>query len=110
MSLHHFDIAPRPGYPEPYGTLLATLEDGTREWREELGEPEPELIAWQPYPKGHSIGGVLLHIAEVEAYWVEEFCLGREIDPEEAKLHMSAEIDQYAGSWPSPPAQSISYY
>src|SRR4051812_38697674 len=106
----HYDIAPLPGYPEPFGTLLATLQDGTREWREELGDPDPQLIAWQAVPKGHSIGGVLLHIAECEAYWVENFCLGRAIDPEEAKLHMSDEIDQYGGSWPTPPEKPIAYY
>jgi len=110
MSKPHYDIAPLPGYPEPYGTLLATLQDGSREWRDELGEPDPESIVWQPYPKSHSIGGVLLHIAEVEAYWIEEFSLGRTIDPEEAKLYMSAEIDQYAGSWPTPPKEPIGYY
>ena len=105
-----FDITPLPGYPEPYGTLLATLQDGTREWRTELTEPTPAEIVWQPYPKSHSIGGVLLHIAEVEAYWIEEFCVGRKIDPEEAKLHMSSEIDQYGGSWPTPPMEPLAYY
>ncbi|HEY3779432.1 MAG TPA: DinB family protein [Fimbriimonadaceae bacterium] len=110
MSKPHFDIAPLPVYPEPYATLLSTLQDSSREWRDELGEPTPELIVWQPYPKGYSIGGVLLHIAEVEAYWFEEFCLGRTISPEEAQTYMSAEIDQYNGSWPSPPKEPISYY
>jgi len=110
METPRFDVEPLPGYPEPYGTLLATLQDSTREWRDELGDPEPDLIVWQPYPKSHSIGAVLLHIAEVEAYWIEEFSLGRAIDPEEAKLHMSAEIDQYAGSWPTAPAEPIAYY
>jgi uncharacterized damage-inducible protein DinB len=110
MSSTFYDIAPFPDYPQEYGTLLATLQDGTREWREELGDPDPKLIAWQAVPNGHSIGGVLLHIAEVEAYWIEEVGLGRTISPEELKLHMSAEIEQYAGCWPTPPAQPISYY
>jgi uncharacterized damage-inducible protein DinB len=110
MSGPFYDLAPLLGYPEEYGTLLATLQDGTREWREELGEPDPKLIIWQAVPKGHSIGGVLLHIAEVEAYWVEEVGLGRTIDPEELKLHMSAEIDQHEGSWPIPPNEPIAYY
>jgi uncharacterized damage-inducible protein DinB len=110
MSKPHFDIAPLPCYPEPYATFLATLQDGTREWRDELGDPDPRLIVWQPYPKSHSIGGVLLHIAEVEAYWFEEFCLGRTISPEESLTYMSSEIDQYGGSWPTPPEEPIAYY
>jgi len=110
MSEPFYDIAPLPGYPEPYGTLLATLQSASLDWREELGEPDPKHIVWQPVPNGHSIGGVLLHIAEVEAYWVEEFCLGRTIDPEEAKLHMSADINQYEGTWPTPPEEPIAFY
>lgn len=110
MSGYHFDVAPLPGYHDPYGILLAAMQDGTREWRGEMGDLDPKLIVWQPVPKGHSIGGVLLHIAECEAWWVEEVCLGRAIDPEEAKLHMTEEIDQYNGSWPTPPEEPMSYY
>jgi uncharacterized damage-inducible protein DinB len=103
-------LTPPPGYQEPYGTLLATLQDGSREWREELGNPDPKHIVWQAVPNGHSIGALLLHIAEVEVYWIEQVCLGREIDPEEAKLYMSDEIDQDNGMWPTPPEKPISYY
>lgn len=110
MSGRYYHIDPLPGYAEPYGTLLATMQDGTREWREELGSPDPKLIVWQPVSKGHSIGGIMLHIAECEAYWIEEIALGNTIDPEEARLHMTAEIDQYNGSSPTPPEEPIEYY
>lgn len=110
MSGPFYHLNPVPGYGEPYGTLLATLQDGTREWREELGEPDFKAISWQAVEKGHSIGGVLLHIAEVEAYWVEVVCLGRVLPAEELKLTMSAEIDQYAGTWPTPPEKPIAAY
>ena len=110
MSTHNVDLTPLPGYLEPYGTLLATLQDGSREWREELGHPDPKHIVWQAVPKGHSIGALLLHIAEVETWWIEVVCLGREFDPAEEKLYLSDEIDQYAGSWPIPPEKPISYY
>jgi uncharacterized damage-inducible protein DinB len=110
MSESHFDVAPLPGFPAEYGLLLATLQDSTREWKDELGEVDPDLICWQPYPKGYSIGGVLLHIAETEAYWIEQFVLGREISEEEKTQCMIAEIDQYHGSWPTPPREPLSYY
>ena len=106
----HFDVAPLPGYSEDYGLLLATLLDSTREWRDELGEPGVDTIVWQPCSGGYSIGGQLLHIAEVELYWIESFCLGRELDPEEMKLLMSDQIDQHRGIWPVPPAEPIAYY
>jgi len=110
MSKPHYTIAPLQGYPEPYGTLLATLEDSSREWRGELWNPDQKSIIWQAVPQGHSVGAVLLHIAEVEAYWIEEVCLGRALDPEESILYMSAEIDQDAGIWPVPPEKPIEYY
>ena len=34
------DAKPLAGFPEPYGMLLAILEDGTREWIGELGDLE----------------------------------------------------------------------
>jgi len=110
MSETHFDIVPLPGYPVEYGVLLATLEDSTCEWKGELEDVEPDLICWQPYPKAYSIGAVLLHIAEVEAYWIEEFSLGRKLSTEEVEQCMGAEIDQNAGSWPTPPREPLSYY
>jgi len=110
MSENHFDVAPLPGYPVEYGLLLSSLQSVTHEGRDELGEVDPDVICWQPCPNGHSIGGVLLHIAEVEAYWIEEFSLGRIISPEEAKMCMSAQIDQHAGTWPTPHHEPLSFY
>jgi uncharacterized damage-inducible protein DinB len=110
MTKPLFDIAPLPGYPDPYGILLATLQEGTRDWKQELGEPDRKLIGWQPFPNGHSIGAVLLHIASVEVFWIEEFCLRRTTSPEEAKRLMTEETDQYKVSWPTPPDEPISYY
>jgi uncharacterized damage-inducible protein DinB len=108
--LKAYDVVPLSGYPVEYAVLLAALQDGTREWREELGDVEPRLIAWQPYPQGYSIGGVLLHIAEVEAHWIEVFCLDRELEASETKLYRSHEIDQYAGKWPTCGPEPLGYY
>ena len=106
----HFDVEPLPGYREDIGLLLASLEDSTREWRGEMGEPPIEAITWQIKPGSYSIGGLLLHIAEVELYWFEEFAAGKTLDPEEMKRLMSDEIKQDEGKWPTPPAEPISWY
>ena len=110
MIVKHFDVDPLPGYHPEYGLMLAIMQDGTREWRDELGEIEPEGIVWQAYPGGYSIGGVMLHIAEVEVYWIEEFCLGRKLSQEDEKLFMSKEIEQYEGKWPTSPKEPLAYY
>jgi len=110
MARRRFDCKPLRGYAPEYGLMLAMMQDGTREWREELGRVGPDSIVWQPYANGYSIGGLMLHIADVEIYWLEEFCLGKMMTEEDAKLFMSKEIMQYKGQWPAPPRRPLSYY
>lgn len=110
MPDYHFDVEPLPGYLPEYGLLLAALLDSTREWKGELEDVDQDLICWQPYPNAYSIGGVLLHIAEVEAYWIEDFSLGRKLPTDELERYMSAEIDPAGGSWPTPPREPLGYY
>jgi uncharacterized damage-inducible protein DinB len=110
MNILRFDVEPLPDYIPEYGLMLAMMQDGTREWRDELGEIEPEGIVWQVAPGSYSIGGVLLHIAECEVHWFESFLQGKEMDPAEEKLLMCKEIQQYEGKWPTPPKEPLSYY
>ena len=105
------DVAPLPGYQEPYGLLGAILQDGTNEWRWELDQNLSEdAVAWQPYVGTHSIGAIILHIIEVEIFWFEQFALDLPADPEEQKLLMSDQIDQDAWKWPEPPREPLSWY
>ncbi|HRK21446.1 MAG TPA: DinB family protein [Fimbriimonadaceae bacterium] len=105
------DVAPLPGYSDPYGLLAAILQDGTNEWRGELDPDLPaEALVWQPLPGEHSIGGIILHIAAVEVFWFEAFALGLETDPAELKLLMDQETVQDEWRWPEPPRQPLSWY
>lgn len=105
-----FDTIPVDGYEPSLGLQLAMIEDCTREWRSELGRVGVETIAWQPFPAGHSIGGIILHIADVEAFWVELVAAGKKLDPAEMKELMSEQINQYGVKWPVPPKKPIAYY
>lgn len=105
-----FDVSPVAGYEPTYGLMLAMLQDGTREWREELEQIDVDTILWQPNPGAYSIGGLMLHMAECEVYWIEQFCLDKEPSPADEELFLSKEIDQYAGKWPQPPREPLSYY
>ena len=62
---HRVDIVPDPNAPEPaVGLLLAVLENTTREWREdELGDISDDTVVWQPFPHGHNIGALILHLS-----------------------------------------------
>ena len=105
------DVKPLEGYQDPYGLLCAILQDGTREWRVELGtDLSEEAMVWQPHPGMHSIGGIILHIVSVEISWFERFVLGLPADPEERKITMTDETDVDEWQWPVPPRRPLSWY
>ncbi len=108
----NFDAAPLADYPAPYSQLCATLQDTTTEWRAELMREElsPEAVTWRPRPGGQSIGAIMLHLIDVEVFWIEEAVLGRTPDPDEQKLLMVEETNVDQGIWPEPPAQPLSWY
>lgn len=107
----HRDIAPLPGYPEPYGMLLATLQDGTAEWRNELWHDcDADMMTRRVRPGGQSIGALILHMIIVELDWLESFVLGREIGEDVKQELMWDQIDVDAGIWPDPPHQPSSWY
>lgn len=110
MDKRLYDVEPASGYPVEYGLLISSLQDGTREWREELGDVPEEAIVWQPFKHGHSIGGVILHMIDVEAFWIETAALGRDRDPAELSELLSNETDQYSFKWVVPPHKPLSYY
>ena len=105
-----YDVAPFKGFHPEIGILLSSLEDSTREWRENLGELPGEAIIWQPAPKGHSVGALILHMIDCESYWFEAFAAGKERDPEEVKLWMSEETGQFDAEWPVPPSAPLAWY
>ena len=104
------DVAPTVGLDVQMGLLLAMLDDGTNEWREELGAVSDEMVLWQPFPDGHSIGALILHIADVEAYWLHQIGDGQARSDEELSRLLSKETQQYDLSWPRPPAQPLSWF
>jgi uncharacterized damage-inducible protein DinB len=92
------------------GVLIAALQDGTREWREELESPSVEAIVWQPYPNGPSIGAEILHIASCEWYWLGNFVQGEPDPVDDPAIQYDNTLDQYIPHWPTPPAQPIDWY
>ena len=89
---------------------LVQLDQASHEWLSELGDDvnETELI-WQAFPDGHSIGAVLTHIAEVEAYWLHHIACGEPYRDVEGDV-LNGEIDQYGIKWPPPPPHPLSFY
>jgi uncharacterized damage-inducible protein DinB len=110
--MQRVDITPVAGADIQVGLLLAVLEDVTNEWREELGDVSEEQIVYQPFPAGHSIGALILHIADTEAFWLYEVGAGKERPAEELKALLSEEIQQHQRQflWPTPPRHPLSWY
>jgi len=106
----HYDVAPLVNFHPETGLLLAALNDSTREWIGELETPSIDAIVWQPWPNSYSIGALLCHIIDVEAYWFETFAANHERDPEELRVLLSEETKQDDGIWPTPPAEPIEWY
>lgn len=109
-DMWHEDIAPISGFHPEIGLLLAALDDSTRAWRQNLGEPPVEAVIWQIVPNGPSIGALILHMIDTETFWFERFIGGKTPDPEEGRLLMSEEVQQYEGIWPRAPEKPIEWY
>ena len=108
MPFH--DLIPDPDHEIQIGLLISMLDDVTKEWREEMGDVSIDDITWQPFPGGHSIGGLLLHMVEVEHFWIHSVASDASLTPEEIETLMSENIDQYGISWPTPHAKPLSWY
>ena len=105
-----FDLEVDPNLNVEIATLIAALADGTREWRENLEVPSQEAMMWSPYPNGPSIGGLILHMASCEQYWLVKFAEGAEIPDGDPSWAYDETLDQFAPHWPLPPNESLDWY
>ncbi len=105
-----YDAIPPEGFHPEIGALIATWEDGLREWTENLEEPPAEAMTWQPFENGPSIGGIMLHMANCDQYWIKEYARGEELDKEHPAVVYDANLDQDGVNWPTPPAQPFNWY
>ena len=98
-----FDVAPVEGFAPEVGLLVATLDAGTYEWKDELGGIDEDRLVRSPFEGGPSIGALLLHVAECEAWWIEEVVGGRTLAEGFLQRVQAAETRQYEGVWPDAP-------
>ena len=103
-------IEPLPDMHPTLGILAAALQNETAQWRKELAEVDQDTIQWQPFANGHSIGALILHIADVEAYWITSVAAGKQRPRGEAKRLLSEATQQYGVDWPIPPREPLSWY
>lgn len=99
-----FDFAPSVDFAHPeLRLLMAQLDQATREWLDMIdGEVTPEELAWQPFPGGHSVAGLMAHIAGVEHYWLHFVAADQPFENLEPQI-VGASINQMGVEWPTPP-------
>jgi len=108
MSLS--DIATTPVHPE-VATYINMLKQSTGEWRWMLGtDVTPEQISHQAYPGAHSIGAVLLHMADSEAIWTMEVLEGGVVPAALKEELLADKTDVWNGKWPVAPSKPLEYY
>jgi uncharacterized damage-inducible protein DinB len=110
MKKIRVDVKPVPKLDVQLGLLLAMLDGGTKEWRSELGKISPQVLTWQAFTDGHSIGAEILHIADVEAFWIQEVAYRQPLSEAELKTLLSKETQQDSFHWPKPPKKSLNWY
>ncbi len=110
LAMDRLDVSPTEGLHPELGILFAAMQDGTREWQAEIGEPTREALVWQPYANGPSIGGQILHIASCEAYWLLSLVERKEPDLANPAVLYDRTLDQDNHHWPTPPNEPIEWY
>jgi len=110
MSIARTDIRISTDLHREPGLLLGLLDQTTGEWRHEMGDVPDETVIWQPFPNGHSIGAIILHIAHVEAMWIKMVGAGRPLSREQVETLFSESTHVDGVQWPVPPAEPLSWY
>ncbi|HRJ33388.1 MAG TPA: DinB family protein [Fimbriimonadaceae bacterium] len=104
------DLHPPEGFDPEIAILLAGLVDSQREWLENLGKPSAEAMVWTERPGGPSIGSQILHMADCELFWFEQFVGGQPPDADLETRLMTYQIKVEKGQWPEPPKKPLKWY
>lgn len=103
-------LRPDPAAHPELGVLVAAWQDGTREWRENLGRVSREAVCWQPYEYGPSIGGLILHMMDCETWWLRVVADQESDDPNTPDGVYARELNADRHHWPAPPKQPLAWY
>jgi uncharacterized damage-inducible protein DinB len=104
------DSSTTPVLPE-VATYINMLKQSTGEWRWMLGtDVTPDQISHQAYEGAHSIGAVLLHMADSEAIWTMEVLEGGAVPAALKEELLADQTDVWNGKWPVAPSEPLAYY
>lgn len=81
------EFVPPGGFSPRLGRLVHALEDLRAETAALAANLESDTLARVPFEGGNSIGTLLVHIAEAEAFWILERIGGRPLSRERRELY-----------------------
>lgn len=90
--------------------VIEAWSETTERWRGGLAGVSDEALWWQPFRKSHSIGGILLHLADVEGQWFEEGLRGTPRSQDELDVVFGGEVRPPHGEWIEPPRWPLDRY
>ena len=79
-------LEPLPALDPAIGRALWQLEGARGRLKEALAGLDEELLDWEPYPGGNSVGTLLYHIAAIEIDWLFYEVLEQDFPPEVEEL------------------------
>jgi uncharacterized damage-inducible protein DinB len=104
------DTSTTPVLPE-VAVYINLLQQSTEEWRGILGtDVTPVQISHQAYLGAHSIGAVLLHMADSEAIWTMEVLEGGAVPAALKEELLADQTDVWNGKWPTVPEEPLEYF
>lgn len=88
MKIETIALLPTPGFAKEIGFFLSSLEKIRKEWREAAKNLSKEELAYKILPDVQPIGTIIIHIAEVEYFWIQQIVGGKEFTAEiESLMH-----------------------
>lgn len=90
--------------------VIDAWAETTDRWRAGLAGVSDEAVWWQPFRKSHSIGGILLHLADVEGQWFEEGLRGTPRSEHELEMVFGRAERPPIGEWIEPPHWPLAQY
>lgn len=90
--------------------LLDMLDASTHFWRSDLGHVSDAVVAWQPSEHGHSISSMLLHMADIESFAVDEVVLGTPRSEAVLEMFGAEFVHAKLGEWPPAMEASLEWH
>lgn len=96
MKIEKEVFEPVPDFPKEIGFYLSGMDEVRGQLRKAVADLSDEEISAKVLPSVHSIGQLILHIAEAEWWWIQCIVAERELDEEEAreKAHWDVLLDE----------------